>query len=370
MGGAGSGKSYTAVQKVLLRCLNEVGHRFLVVRKTMPAIKRSVWALFIELIDRYGIAYKKNKSELQITIGSNEVWFVSLDDVEKLKSIQGITGVFIEEATEVSESDFDQIDLRLRGYTQNYKQIILAYNPITERHWLKRRFWDKINADNYNLHTTYKNNAFIDPDYKTRLLRLEEENPSLYKVYGLGEWGRVEGLIYSNWQPISNIKVSGDVYYGLDFGFKNPTALIKVIERDSEYYISEVVYQSHLTMTNLIDIMKTECTDLPIYCDSAEPYRIEELSQAGFNVHKAIKSVSAGIAHLQSCKLWIDDNSENIKKELLSYSFQKDRNGNTLDTPVKLYDHALDAMRYAIYTHNLKNRGEDMIDWIGAYEVK
>lgn len=120
----------------------------------------------------------------------NEILLAGLDDVERLKSIAGITSIWIEEATELNEGDFDQIDLRLRGETENYKQIILSFNPIDESHWLKKRFFDN-NLDNCTtLRTTFKDNHFIDDEYRRVLEQKASVSPNLYRIYYLGEWGK------------------------------------------------------------------------------------------------------------------------------------------------------------------------------------
>ena len=137
-GSAGSGKSVFAAQKLVARAVGEKGHRFLVVRKVANTLRSSTYQLIIDTIDSYGIRneFEINKTEMRFThkLTGNEILMGGLDDVEKLKSIAGVTGVWIEEATELTSDDFDQIDLRLRGETLNYKQILLSFNPIDERH--------------------------------------------------------------------------------------------------------------------------------------------------------------------------------------------------------------------------------------------
>lgn len=133
-----------------------------------------------------------NKSEMRFTHRptGNEILMLGLDDVEKLKSIEGITGLWVEEATELSESDFDQLDLRLRGETINYKQIILSFNPIDESHWLKKRFFDSQLSNCTTIRTTFKDNLFIDDEYRRVLEQKASVSPNLYRIYYLGEWGK------------------------------------------------------------------------------------------------------------------------------------------------------------------------------------
>lgn len=193
MGGAGSGKSISAAQKILLRCKHERGHRFLVIRKVATTLKPSVWQTFKDLIFKnnlekefvYFIADRKIKH----LPSGNEILFMGLDDPEKIKSIAGITGVWIEEATELSSLDFNQLDLRLRGETVNYKQIMLTFNPIDEFHWLKNDFFDNTVNDCFILKTTYVNNKFLDDEYIRLLTERMRSNENLYRIYVQGEWG-------------------------------------------------------------------------------------------------------------------------------------------------------------------------------------
>lgn len=195
-GSAGSGKSVFAAQKILLRLTTENSHRFLVVRKVANTIRSSVYQLMLDTIRSMGIyqEFDINKTEMRFTHKptGNEILMGGLDDVEKLKSITGITGLWIEEATEITADDFDQLDLRLRGETLNYKQIVLSFNPVDERSWLKKRFFDDTDENTVILKTTFRDNHFIDDEYRRVLEGKASVNPNYYRIYVLGEWGREE----------------------------------------------------------------------------------------------------------------------------------------------------------------------------------
>lgn len=191
-GGAGSGKSVTAAQKIVLRCLEEKGHKFLVVRKVANTMRNSVFSLLRGTIADWGLSklFRVNKSDMDITcVNGNQIIFAGLDDVEKLKSIHGVTGMWLEEASEMLQEDFQQLDLRLRGQTRNYKQIMISFNPISITHWLKAVFFDLKKSNSTVIHTTYKDNTFIDDEYKSTLEALKDQDPYYYSVYALGEWG-------------------------------------------------------------------------------------------------------------------------------------------------------------------------------------
>ena len=211
MGGAGSGKSVATAQKILLRLKTEPGHRFLVLRKVGADIRESVYRLFNDLIDQYELhgEFTVLKSEFRIIHKSgNEIIFMGLDNQERLKSITGITGVWAEECTELDEMDLAQLDLRLRGKTTNYKQIILTFNPVREDHWLKERFFDNEDPDTFTLVTTFNDNMFIDEEYKRILTEKYKTNTNLYRVYVLGEWGLIStgDAFYKNFSPAVHVK--------------------------------------------------------------------------------------------------------------------------------------------------------------------
>jgi phage terminase large subunit len=200
-GGAGSGKSVIAAQKMVIRMLEEEKHKFLVIRKVANTLRNSVFALIRETISEWGLSdyFKINKGEMRITneLNGNEIIFAGIDDPEKLKSIHGVTGMWIEEASELLQGDFQQLDLRLRGFTQNYKQIMISFNPIDINHWLKKVFFDNKKKNSTVIHTTYKDNKFIDDEYTTTLESLREQDEYYYNVYALGQWGVLGKTIFN-----------------------------------------------------------------------------------------------------------------------------------------------------------------------------
>jgi phage terminase large subunit len=360
LGGAGSGKSYFATQKLIIRAM-QTKHRFLVLRKVERTIRESVFKLFTSVLLEENLSdmVSINKTDKTIRFkNGSEIIFAGLDDPEKIKSIAGITGMWLEEATEFSEADFDQLDLRLRGLGNDYKQIILAFNPIDHRHWLKRRFFDNNLPNAKTNKTTYLDNAFIDEEYKVKMEQLKDQDENLYNIYALGNWGvPLKGLIYKEWKIYSR-KPKGDVVYGLDFGYNAPSGLVKITFDDEQIYVEELLYESGLTTYQLVDRLKEfELKDDPIYCDAAAPDKIEELYNSGFNAQPADKNVTEGIEKVKSMPLFIHEHSENLKKELQTYKWAQDKSGILLDKPLKYNDHLLDAMRYAVYTHSKHFQG-------------
>lgn len=192
-GGAGSGKSYSVMQKILIRVLTEENHKILVVRKVATTLRVSVFQLFKDLIISMNLweQFKINKSDMTITNINNQsmLLFFGLDNIEKLKSIQGITSIFVEEASETDRGDILELNRRLRGHTKYNKQIILAFNPISHLHWLKEHFFDNPSSTASIYKTTYLDNSFIDEEYKKELEDIKHYDVQQYNIYALGEWG-------------------------------------------------------------------------------------------------------------------------------------------------------------------------------------
>lgn len=194
-GGAGSSKSYTAALKIIQRCLQEKGTRILLVRKVARTIKESVFKIIQDILSQNELLSICSVNHTDKTFkfeNGSEIITAGLDDVEKLKSIHGITSIWIEEATELDKSDFDQIDLRLRGETNSYKQIIITFNPIDETHWLHDLFFEHKPESCLTHWSNYQHNPFLDEQYLDVLKDRISGDENMYRVYVLGKWGRIK----------------------------------------------------------------------------------------------------------------------------------------------------------------------------------
>jgi phage terminase large subunit len=364
-GGAGSGKSEFAARKVFYRCETEGHHRFLVMRKIRRTLDESTVEVMRRILAENDIVHQFNKAELTIQFagpkGMNEILFMGLDDPEKIKSIKGITSIWLEEATEFSKEDFLQIDLRLRDPGPIYRQIILTFNPVeAEARWLKDMFFGPVPSPDAFVHrSTVADNPIseVRETYKTRLDALKAQDPTMYQIYGLGEWAALSGQIYQ-WdvRPMPTDVAFDEAWYGGDFGYSvDPAAVVKIYRKADEFWLEEVVYKTGLTNPMLAAEMTRAGVDGKIiYFDSAEPKSIEELRRAGFHVHPCDKgpdSVRAGIDFLKSRRIHIVEGSINLHREASSYCWRKDKNGDAMPEPVKFNDHLMDAARYGIYTH-------------------
>jgi phage terminase large subunit len=253
----------------------------------------------------------------------------------------------------------------------------MSFNPENIYHWIKEKVVDSKEEDVTEIPSSYKDNPFLDPEYVKQLQALEKQDKNFYRIYTLGEWGQLDTLIYSNWMSANTHISSSDYIYGSDFGYNVPSVLVKIHFDDVEMKatVEELVYESELTNNQFIRkckdvIPEKDWSRVPLYADAAEPDRIKEIEDSGLWIvptHKGSGSVKDGIDFIKRFQVGVLDNSPNINKEWKSYSWKKDKNNNVLDEPIKWNDHAMDAIRGALYTHWLEVVGKQpsikVINW-------
>jgi phage terminase large subunit len=397
-GGGGSGKSHEIAQKLLLRIqkAEKMGYQegFLCVRKTSVSVKQSVFALCLDYIDLWGlVGVKVNKSDLSLTWpGGSFIICSGLDDPEKVKSIERITGIWMEEATECTLADFRQLDLRLRGEAPSYFQIIMTFNPMDDTSWLNDEFFNPEAApklETWNdgkcfrikrvievpelnkhlevyatvIHSTWRDNKWVDEQYVAMLATLKERDPERYSIYDQGLWTALAERIYANYTEVADKDwpdAFDDVWYGLDIGFNSPTALIECCSLDGDIYEREMIYEKGLHTDDIIGRMRDLEIDsnADIYADPSAAKEIDLIYKAGFNISKADNSVESGIRFVRAIHLRIHTGSVNHLREKKSYKYKQDKNGNIKEVPVKENDHAQDAERYALFTHLTKDKSD------------
>ncbi len=363
-GGAGSGKSHIVARKILYRILKEddVEHNFLITRKVNRTIKRSVFTLFKNIISKWGLTeeFNFNYTDLTITYKKNnsKMLFTGMDDPEKLKSIEAVTGIWMEEATEFTQEDFEQLDLRLRGVTKYIKQIILTLNPISEQHWIKKIFFDNPIDGCFTLKTTYLDNEFIDDDYKMVMENKKKTNPRYYNIYALGNWGTAEGLIFNNvtQRLIKHDEVKDfECVQGGDFGYTNhPTAWHQsyVDKENKVIYVYDGFYEKGMTNEA---IAKSIIEDYKAHkymstFDSAEPKSIDRLKTLGVKCRGALKgkdSVNTGIDFLCEYNIIVNAHLVEYMTEFNNYCWAVDKDGKPTNKPVDDFNHFIDALRYS-----------------------
>ncbi|WKV08187.1 PBSX family phage terminase large subunit [Thermoanaerobacterium sp. CMT5567-10] len=361
-GGAGSGKSVFVVQKMILKYLKMPKRKCLVIRKVAATLRDSIFAEFINQLEN---TYKileyctVTESRLAIKLPNGSLFlFKGLDNPEKIKSIQGVDDIIIEEASELTLDDFSQLNLRLRSKAPN-QQIHLMFNPISKGNWTYHRFFENgLPDDTLIVHTTWKDNRFLPDEYIKELLKMKEINPTYYKIYALGLFATLDKLIYTNieikdfdWTKLKYIKK-----FGLDFGYTNdPTAfscsLMNLPER--LIYIFDEHYQTGMLNNHIANMIKAKGFQNEIIrADSAEPKSIAEIRSYGIprilSAKKGPDSILNGIQKLQQFKIIVHPNCKKHILEFENYTWKKDKNTNEfINEPIDEFNHLMDALRYA-----------------------
>jgi phage terminase large subunit len=354
-GGTRSGKTFSLTQ-YLIYLAHTAKYSISTCSVAFPHLRKGAmrdWRKIMEDFKLYDPNAHMKTEQLYTYPTGSYVEFFSVDNQLKVRG-PGRDILFINEANIIPYETFRQLLLRTK------KCIFIDYNPADEFHWI----YDKIltRPDCYFIKSTYKDNPFLPKEQINEIESYREADPNFWRIYGEGERGHSEGVIYTHWQPVANIP-GGPVAFGLDFGYNNPTSLVRVTESDKDLYWSEEIYQSHLTNTDLIGMLRQIVRGETIYCDAAEPDRIEEIKRAGFKAVAANKDVKAGIDFIKSRKLYVHQGSANILKEIKSYKYKPKgpANKNEAEEPLKLNDHAMDAGRYAsISFRKPKNTGLNM----------
>lgn len=358
-GGAGSGKSWAVAQHFILRCLQERGHTILVVRKVARTLRGSVYKRILAAADRMGVGHLLEATvspmEIHFPRTGSTIIFAGVDDPEKLKSIHEVTSIWIEEGTELSEADYEELNRRMRGPAPGRKEIIITFNPISTYSWIYRR-WFVNSLPCFKLHTTYRDNPFLDEEDRAELEMQININLAAYLVYALGLWGTPEGRVYRPFieAPPPDPVTVRETWYGLDFGFTNSyTALLKAqLDSYDNIHLTELVYERGLIPSDLGAKMLEFGVNFEdeIWADPSQPGSIVELRRMGFNVRPAINKVTEGINKVIKYhhRIRVADTNINIKKENALYCYKKDKDGEWLNDPLKSHDHAMDACRYAI----------------------
>lgn len=336
----------------------------------MSSISISVFPEFVDKINILGLThmFKITQDEIiNIETGSRIIFkgikTGSNIQTASLKSIANLNIVCIDEAEELpSEEIFDKIDLSARSKTRPNK-VILIFNPTTKASWLYDRFFQKegvtpgtcvVNTDTNYIHTTYQDNLkHLPTDFVKQIDKIKETNPDKFNHVILGAFlEKAEGVIYTNWK-LDKFNNDLDYGYGMDFGFSiDPTSLIKVaIDKHNKIiYVDEVFNEVGKTTTEIYNLMNTG--NKQVIADNAEGRLIEELKRMGINIKPCVKgagSIGAGIKLIQDYQLVVTPSSTNIVKELNNYTWSDKKS----DTPVDMYNHTLDSIRYYV-SHILK----------------
>ena len=360
MGSAGSSKSYTITQKLIIRaCSQQI--KILVCRRYGTTIRNTVFATFKEILNKWKLTpyVKINESDFRIRFcNGSEIIFLGLDDEAKLLSLNNIGTVFVEEAYEVPQNMVEQLNLRMRGNVQN-QQIILAWNPISRSSWLFKFSVEQPPANSIFIHSTYKDNPFLSKEYIEALEELYVRNPQKARIFCDGQWGvDAEGLVFQNWKveefdPLELSATGLEHRCGCDFGFIDPSTIIPSLydKENGKIYIYDEFYKSGCQLDTLYEAMvQMNLTKTKIYMDNAEPRSIDFFRRKGINAQPCLKgagSVNSRIAFLQNNQIIIHPKCKNVIMEFENFSYEKTKDGTYKDTFTHQYSHSIDGLGYA-----------------------
>lgn len=352
-GGSRSSKSYSVVQLLIHIAISNPNTRISMVSHSLPHIKRGVYRDFKGIMEQWNIWDEKDFRYTDFIYTFKNGSYIELFGLEDPDKAKGPARdiLFVNEANLISKALFDQLLIRTTG------QVFLDWNPADFISWV---YEVADNPQNKRIHSTYLNNISNLSDSQIRNIEQYKDLPDdfMWKVYGLGERGSAKEIIYTQWKQYDEAP-DGDVFYGLDFGYVHPAALVKVTHYEGQNYFEEIVYQSGLTLSDLSRLIKEKLPErATIYADAAEPKSIEELYRQGFNIKPAQKDVWAGIVKMKSYPINLHYNSKNLRREFMSYKWKKDKNDNVIEEPVKANDDLMDACRYAVFTHLTKLKFE------------
>lgn len=352
-GGTGSGKTFSILQYLILTAMKRENIMISVVSATFPHLRKGAIRDTKRILDHWNLSDypAKNKTESTFMFGSSTIEFFALDKSSKARGPRRDI-LYLNEVNLMSLDHFRQLLARTRG------DVFMDYNPADEYHWIYDEVIPRDDAE--FIQSTYLDNYdFLTPE-EIEAVESFKGDENFWRVFGLGERGHSEALIYSIWDIHDDVPKLADGTIdpswqrsrGLDFGFNVPSALIDVYTKEDDIVWDERLYEKGLTNSDIIkkldEMIKNKRVE--IFADHAEPDRIEEIYRAGYNIHKADKEIKAGIDYIKGKRLHITKRSVNLQKEIKSYKWKEDKNENILDEPVKMNDHAMDGGRYGTYS--------------------
>jgi phage terminase large subunit len=346
-GGTSAGKTFGILPILIDKCTKEKGLEVSVVAETIPHLRRGALKDFLKIMrwtNRYfDDRFNKTLLRYEFANGSS-IEFFSADDASKLRGARRDI-LYINECNNVTFESYNELAIRTK------REVYLDFNPANE-FWVHKELKDEPDTDFIIL--TYKDNEALDESIVTQIEKNRDKAATSsywanwWRVYGLGEVGSLEGVVFNNWKEIDTIpKEAKLIGIGLDFGYTNdPTAAIEIYNYNGTRIINELVYRTGMVNS---DIAKILPSGVIIYADSSEPKSIEEIRRQGKTIKgvtKGADSINYGIDVMQRQDYLVTKQSTNLIKELRSYCWDTDKQGQRMRRPIDHYNHAIDALRY------------------------
>ena len=367
-GGAGSAKSYSITQKIIIRCCNE-RIKILVCRKYGSTLRNTCFSLFKEVLEKWKLTpyVKIKESDFSITFpNGSQIIMMGLDEETKLLSLNNIGTIWIEEAFEVPRDIVEQLNLRMRSQNEN-QQIIMSWNPISINSYLYDFAELNPPENSRKIFSTFKDNPFLSKEYIEAMEDMRIRNPAKARIYYYGQYGvNPEGLVIQNWRtedfdPMQLASLGYEHRVGMDLGWVDKSAIIDSLydRQNKTIYVFNEFYKSGCQLSELADqIKKMGLQKCKIFVDAAEPRSIQFFRQEGINAtpcKKGADSVKAGLMFLQDNLIIVHPKCKNFIMELENFSYIKSKlTGEWTEDTTHEWSHAVDACRYAysdIYTN-------------------
>lgn len=368
MGSAGSAKSYFITQKLIVRaCREQI--KILVCRRTATTIRNTCFSLFKDILTKWQLLpyVKIRETDFNIRFpNGSEIIFIGLDEETKLLSLNNIGTIFIEEAFEVPQSIVEQLNLRMRSNNPN-QQILMAFNPISKNHWLYKFCEVEPPQSFIFIHSTFRDNPFLNDAYIAELEELYTRNPQKARVFCDGEWGiDAEGLVIQNWKTLdfdafALASIGYEHRAGIDLGWVDKTAIIDSLydRANKTIYVFNEFYRSGCQLTEIAEAIRNmNLQKTKVYIDAAEPRSIQYFKNEGLNAYPCSKgknSVKEGLMFLQDNLIVVHPSCKSLIMELSNFSYIKSKTtGEYTEDTTHEFSHAIDALRYAysdIYTN-------------------
>ena len=352
-GSSRASKTFNILIFFVYKLLQEDNKTLSIVRKTLPALKGSVLRDLKEILLMFDVydQEKWHSVDGYYELGTNIIEWFSVDDETKLRGRKR-DYLFINEGTEVSYDEYIQLILRTSGL------VVIDLNPSLWKSWI----YDLEGQDDvqYNL-VTYKDNPFLPQVQVDEIEKLKERDPNLWRIFGLGLKGVPTKMVFTHQQIYIDIPQGAKLLgYGIDFGFNDPSTVVKVSKFNDNIFCEEMLYLKNVTITDFIYKIKDLGINLSddFIADSASPQSIEELRRSGINCKPVKKnSILHGIDMIKRSNFFVHGFSKNLQEELQSYIWKTDKNGNNLDEPVDSDNHLIDGIRYVLEMKVHRNTG-------------
>ena len=352
-GSSRASKTYNILIYWIYVLLQEDNKVLSIVRKTLPALKGSVLRDLKQILIDFGVFNPEDWHSVDgyYQLGTNLIEWFSVDDETKLRGRKR-DYLFINEATEVTYDEYIQLALRTSD------RIVIDLNPSLWNSWI----YDLENEpDVFYTVVTYKDNPFLSQSLIDEIEKLKHRDQNLWRVFGEGQKGVPTRVVFNHQQYYSELPPSAKLLgYGVDFGYNDPTTLVKVYRDKDNIYCEELLYLKNTTIPDLVYKIKDLGINLTddFICDSANPQAISEMSRAGINAKPVKKdTILSGIDQIKRSNFFIHSNSQNLIQELNSYVWKNDKNGNNLDEPEDRNNHLIDAIRYVLQMKMMRNTG-------------